>query len=96
MRNSCALSMVVLAGLVPGIAHPQDIERQPLHLCAPPREPIENEQLLAAYDLTVKDEYYRYFDELNAYLMCLQKSQADIVEKARSWNERFRERFGKG
>lgn len=83
---------IVLSFLSPAWA--QDIERQPLHLCAPPRDPIENEQLLATYDMTVKEEYLRYFDELNAYMICLQKSLGDIVQQANTWNERYRERFG--
>lgn len=96
MPNRPGSWLVIVAVLAASGGFAQEVERQPLHLCAPPREPIENEQLLAAYDMTVRDEYYRYFDELNAYLICLQKSQADIVQKARAWNERFRERFGDG
>lgn len=96
MPNRPGSWLFLAAALGASVGSAQEVERQPLHLCAPPREPIENEQLLAGYDMTVRDEYYRYFDELNAYLICLQKSQTDIIQRAHDWNERFRERFGDG
>lgn len=44
---------------------------QVLHLCVMPDEPIEDEQALAHYGLSVRGEYTRYFNDLNAYLLCL-------------------------
>ena len=46
--------------------------------------------------MTPQEEYSRYFDDLNAYLLCLQKSQADIIEKGRFWHDRYIELFGSG
>ena len=66
---------------------------QPLHLCAPPADPIEDEYALARHGIDPKDEYTRYFNDLNAYLICLQKSQADIIEKGRFWHDRYSEQF---
>ena len=69
---------------------------QPLHLCAPPADPIEDWELLARHGMTPQEEYSRYFDDLNAYLLCLQKSQADIIEQGRFWHDRYIELFGEG
>lgn len=66
---------------------------QPLHLCAPPADPIEDRELLAKYDSSPQDEYSRYFDDLNAYLICLQKSQADIIEQGHYFHDRYIELF---
>lgn len=66
---------------------------QPLHLCAPPIEPIEDPNLLARHDMVPEDEYNRYFNELNDYLLCLQRSQADIIEKGNFWHQRYMELF---
>ena len=59
-------------------------------------DPIEDQELLARYGMTPQEEYSRYFDDLNAYLLCLQKSQADIIEKGRFWHDRYIELFGSG
>ncbi len=67
---------------------------QPLHFCLPPTPPIENEALLARHGMTVQEEYSRYFDDLNSYLLCLQRSQNDIIEKSRVWHDRYIELFG--
>lgn len=40
-----------------------------------------------------RDEYIRYFNDLNAYLLCLQKSQADIIQQSNVWHERYKEKF---
>lgn len=66
---------------------------QPLHLCAPPAEPIEDQELLGRFGMSPKDEYSRYFDDLNSYLICLQKSQADIIEQGHYWHDRYLELF---
>ena len=65
---------------------------QPLHLCAPPAEPIEDEDTLTRHGLLPKDEYARYFNDLNAYLVCLQLSQTDIIKQGNLWHERYKER----
>lgn len=66
---------------------------QPLHLCALPEEPIEDEQALERFSMTVQEEYSRYFNDLNSYLLCLQKSQADVIAKSRFWHDRYVDLF---
>lgn len=82
------MAVMQLAGSAPISTAPQL-----LHLCAPPADPIEDEYALARHGIDPKDEYARYFNDLNAYLICLQKSQADIIEKGRFWHERYSEQF---
>ncbi len=91
MRGRAATSSVLLSLMLSLAA---DAAPQPLHLCAPPADPIEDQELLARYGMTPQEEYSRYFDDLNAYLLCLQKSQADIIEKGRVWHDRYIELFG--
>lgn len=93
MRGRAATSSVLLSLMLSLAA---DAAPQPLHLCAPPADPIEDQELLARYGMTPQEEYSRYFDDLNAYLLCLQKSQADIIEKGRVWHDRYIELFGSG
>ncbi len=93
MSRRTVTSSVVLYLLLPLAA---DAAPQPLHLCAPPADPIEDQELLARYGMTPQEEYSRYFDDLNAYLLCLQKSQADIIEKSRFWHDRYIELFEMG
>ncbi len=93
MRGRAATSSVLLPLMLSLAA---DAAPQPLHLCAPPADPIEDQELLARYGMTPQEEYSRYFDDLNAYLLCLQKSQADIIEKGRFWHDRYIELFGSG
>lgn len=64
---------------------------QVLHLCVTPDEPVEDEQALAHYGISFRDEYARYFNDLNAYLLCLQQSQADIIQQGNRWHERYKE-----
>ena len=66
---------------------------QVLHLCAPPADPIEDQATLERYGMDERDEYIRYFKDLNAYLLCLQKSQADIIQQSNVWHERYKEKF---
>jgi len=66
---------------------------QVLHLCAPPADPIEDQATLERYGMDERDEYIRYFNDLNAYLLCLQKSQADIIQQSNVWHERYKEKF---
>lgn len=66
---------------------------QPLHLCALPEEPIEDQAALASFQMTVQEEYSGYFNDLNSYLLCLQKSQADVIAKSRFWHDRYIELF---
>ncbi|MCJ1902849.1 hypothetical protein MR829_21130 [Paracoccus versutus] len=66
---------------------------QPLHLCALPEDPIEDEAALARFKMTVQEEYSRYFNDLNSYLLCLQKSQADVIARSRFWHDRYIELF---
>lgn len=79
-----ALAQMATPGLDPSLP-------QVLHLCVAPEEPIEDEQSLAHYGLSVKGEYARYFNDLNAYLLCLQQSQADIILQGNKWHERYNE-----
>ena len=64
---------------------------QVLHLCVMPDEPIEDEQALTHYGLSIRGEYARYFNDLNAYLRCLQQSQADIIQQGNRWHERYKD-----
>ena len=93
MSRRTAVSCVILSMILTLAA---EAAPQPLHLCAPPVDPIEDQELLARYGMTPQEEYSRYFDDLNAYLLCLQKSQADIIEQGRFWHDRYIELFGKG
>lgn len=79
-----ALAQMAAPGLDPSLP-------QVLHLCVTPEEPIEDEQSLAHYGLSVKGEYARYFNDLNAYLLCLQQSQADIILQGNKWHKRYNE-----
>ncbi|MFD1483558.1 hypothetical protein [Paracoccus nototheniae] len=88
MGSITFLAVLQMAGSAPITTAPQ-----PLHLCAPPAEPIEDEQALARHGIAPKDEYVRYFNDLNAYLICFQKSQTDIIEKGRVWHDRYNEIF---
>ena len=88
MGMAAIIAILQLTGSVPIATAPQ-----PLHLCAPPADPIEDEYALARHGLGPEDEYIRYFNDLNAYLVCLQKSQADILDKGRFWHERYQEQF---
>ena len=91
MSERAVIISVVLSLLLSLAA---DAAPQPLHLCAPPADPIEDQELLARYGMTPQEEYSRYLDDLNAYLLCLQKSQANIIEKGRFWHDRYIELFG--
>ena len=64
---------------------------QVLHLCVMPDEPIEDAQALAHYGLAVRGEYARYFNDLNAYLLCLQQSQTDIIQQGNRWHQRYKD-----
>ena len=78
-----ALSQMTAPGLEPSM-------QQVLHLCVTPNDPIEDEQALTHYGLSVRDEYDRYFNDLNAYLLCLQQSQADIIQQGNRWHNRYK------
>ncbi|QDA36899.1 hypothetical protein E4191_22885 (plasmid) [Paracoccus liaowanqingii] len=81
-----ALSQMIGPGALPATP-------QALHLCLFPEDPIVNEQVLAEYGILLKDEYDRYFSDLNAYLMCLQRSHADTIERGTVWHNRYKEAF---
>ena len=66
---------------------------QVLHLCAPPADPMQDQATLERHGMDERDEYIRYFNYLNAYLLCLQKSQADIIQQSNVWHERYKEKF---
>ena len=78
-----ALAQMTAPGLEPSM-------QQVLHLCVTPNDPIEDAQALTHYGLSVRDEYDRYFNDLNAYLLCLQQSQADIIKQGNRWHERYK------
>lgn len=90
MGMAAFMAILQLTGSVPIATAPQ-----PLHLCAPPADPIEDEYALARNGLHPEDEYIRYFNDLNAYIVCLQKSQADILDKGKVWHERYQEQFSR-
>lgn len=66
---------------------------QALHLCLFPEEPVVDEGLAAEYGISPKDEYDRYFSDLNAYLVCLQDSHADTIERGTVWYDRYKKTF---
>ncbi|QXI65967.1 hypothetical protein CP157_03759 (plasmid) [Paracoccus marcusii] len=67
--------------------------RQALHLCLFPEDPVVDEELAAEYGISPKDEYGRYFSDLNAYLVCLQDSHADTIKRGTIWYDHYKEAF---
>jgi len=59
--------------------------------CRQPDPPLSNQVSLNALGVTRRQEFVRYFDEANAYLMCLERTKFSFVEEVRRYSETFRD-----
>jgi hypothetical protein len=57
--------------------------------CREPEAPLADAASLAALGLTRRQEYIRYFDEANAYLMCLERTKFAFIEEVRRHSNEF-------
>lgn len=73
------------AGMREGSARVDQIEGA----CREPEPPLVDPASLAALGLSRREEYVRYFDEANAYLMCLERTRLRFIEDVRRHGEMF-------
>lgn len=75
------------AGEKDGIPRMEQVEGA----CREPEPPLSDSASLNALGLTRRQEFIRYFDEANAYLMCLERTKFAFVEEVRRYSESFRD-----
>ena len=66
-------------------------QSQIVHYCYPPEEPILDPGLLTQIGISLIGEFSRYFDEANAYIVCLDKSKSDTIDRVNGYLDQYRD-----
>lgn len=96
VKSSKALAGMVVALLAaPVLAQPKDefippYQSQVPHYCIPPQEPILDQASLDYIGISLAGEFSRYFNDANAYIVCLDRSHTETVQRVREYGDLYR------
>ena len=76
--------------LLPGVLAAQPYVQMPGY-CYPPSPPLVDEGSLATLQLTRGQEYTRYFNEAQKYMLCLDETKKMFMEEVQTYLEQYSE-----